>query len=301
MMTKKKIKKKSEFTELVSERMEVYQSKSDKFLTSHQLIDFVKDPKLFYKRFILKSLLQKEDSNAFRLGTAFHLRILEPDEFKKSVVIYDEVNPTTGLGYGSKSKKFKVWQLENVPENGITLLPDEALQIEQMRQGILENKTASKFLEPLLGKKTNDFEVEKSCRGMLSNTLCQGRIDYFTDSGLFDLKSISNMDKFASQFETYHYGIQLSFYRLLLAKHYEVKPEDIPLYIIAVEKQEPFCCVVFFIDPATSSAAERIIFEKIDEIEKAMKGNQKLMRETFVHRFPELTSISTSYESGGIA
>lgn len=52
-----------------------YHAKADRFLTSHQLLDFIKCPWLHRKKCI--GLIEETDSASYLIGRAAHVRILE--------------------------------------------------------------------------------------------------------------------------------------------------------------------------------------------------------------------------------
>jgi len=60
---------------LTVEPAEEYHAKASEFLSSHQLIDFMRCPWLHYKK--TAGLIEEKDSTAYLVGRAAHVRILE--------------------------------------------------------------------------------------------------------------------------------------------------------------------------------------------------------------------------------
>ena len=63
---------------LIHEPAEVYHAKRDKFLSSHQLAEFRRNPLLFHKKQL--GLVKDEDRPAYLIGRAAHALILERRE-----------------------------------------------------------------------------------------------------------------------------------------------------------------------------------------------------------------------------
>jgi hypothetical protein len=72
---------------------------------------------------------------------------------------------------------------------------------------------------------------------------CQGRLDWLNPAhGIVDLKTCDNLDWLQMDAKTYGYAHQLAFYRALVAV---VAGARVPVWLIAVEKKEPFRCGVW--------------------------------------------------------
>jgi hypothetical protein len=67
---------------------------------------------------------------------------------------------------------------------------------------------------------------------------CQIRIDWLhPHRGLVDLKSCDELDWFEADARRYRYHYQLAFYQAILGV---VTGQHVPVYIVAIEKREPY-------------------------------------------------------------
>ena len=102
------------------------------YLSSHQLIDFMRCPYLYAKR--RAGMIERKESPAFLIGQAAHCRILEGlDVLKSEFALGGPVNPSTGKPYGSTTKKFTEWQAK---QGKPVLSYDQLDLIENMAEGV---------------------------------------------------------------------------------------------------------------------------------------------------------------------
>jgi hypothetical protein len=93
---------------LEAESVAEYHAKSDRFLSSHQLLDFVKCPWLHHKKAI--GLLGDSDSPSYLIGRAAHVRILEGRAaYEAAFALGGPINPQTGKPYGATTQAFRAW------------------------------------------------------------------------------------------------------------------------------------------------------------------------------------------------
>ena len=93
--------------------------------------------------------------------------------------------------------------------------------------------------------------VRHDYRGVPSQT----RMDWFdAHRGIADLKTCDNLDWFEADARRYGYAHQLAFYRAVLA---EVISVTMPVFLIAVEKKEPFRCGVWRVNEDTLAQAQK--------------------------------------------
>ncbi len=84
---------------LITEAAEEYHAKAQWFLSSHQLMDFIRCPHLYAKK--RAGLIPDKDSPAFLLGRAAHCRILEGRlEYESQFALGGPINPTTEKPFG---------------------------------------------------------------------------------------------------------------------------------------------------------------------------------------------------------
>jgi hypothetical protein len=237
---------------LTSESADKYHAKAGEYMSSHQLIDFMACPFLYLKR--RNGLVEDKESSAFLVGRAAHTRILEGIEvYEREYAIGGPINPTTGKPYGSTTKKFLEWQeLQQKP-----IIPiDKADLIEQMHSGVRMNAHACELL--------TEGRAEGVVRTDYRGFQCQIRIDWTNpEHGIVDFKTCDDLTWFENDARRYRYHYQLAFYQAVLA---QVVGQFVPVYIIAVEKREPFRCGVWQFEEETLALARAEINSALERL-----------------------------------
>lgn len=211
---------------LTHEPMSAYQAKSKDFLSSHALGDFRRAPVLFRRKEL--HLAHDVDRPAFMIGRAAHTLILEGSEvFEREYAIGGPINEKTGKAFGTKTKAFEAW----AREQGKPVLSDEQFALIQiLNLSVHNHEGASRLL--------SSGTPEGVARANYKDTPAQIRIDWHNpDEGIVDLKTCDDLTWFESDARKYGYAHQLAFYRSVLAV---VLDKVEPVYIIAVEKKEPY-------------------------------------------------------------
>jgi hypothetical protein len=244
---------------LVEERAEVYHSQSKYYLSSHQLIEFMQCPFLFQKR--RAGLIDEHDSPSFLIGRAAHCRILEGrDAYESQFAIGGPINPATGKPFGNTTKKFLEWQdAQQKP-----VIPfDKAELISSLNSGVRMNQFANELL--------SEGKAEGVVRADYCDVECQIRIDWLNPSyGIVDLKTCEDLTWFELDAKRFRYHHQLAFYQNVLDQKID---QLVPVYIIAVEKKEPFRCGVWQVSNETlflaraeiEGAIERFKIAQVDD------------------------------------
>lgn len=220
-----------------------YHAKASEYLSSHQLLDFVKCP-LLYRRKAL-GLIEDKDSPAYLLGRAAHVRILEGrDVYENQFALGGPVNPKTDKPFGSNTKAFAEWaEAQGKP----VLSHDQVDLIEQMATGVACNNKAVDLL--LYGRSEGVLRAEYC--GMP----CQIRIDWtHPHRGIVDFKTCDDLTWFESDVRRFGYHRQMAFYRAVLA---QVIDQFVPVHLVAVEKKQPFRCGVWLVSEDTLAIAQR--------------------------------------------
>ncbi len=238
----------------IDEPADVYHARAKEHLSSHQLLTFMRCPYLYAKQ--RAGLVPDVDSPSYFLGRAAHTRILEGlKAYETQYAVGGPINPTTGKPYGSTTKKFLEWQeAQRKP-----VIPfEKADLIEAMNAGVRMNPVACELLaqgkaEGVIRTKYRDFQ-------------CQIRIDWTNpELGIVDLKTCDDLTWFESDARRFNYVHQLAFYQAVLEAVINersnaergIEAEGIrlngrlPVYIVAVEKKEPFRCGIWRIPEET--------------------------------------------------
>lgn len=216
---------------LIWESAEVYHAQAGAFLSSHQLAEFRRNPLLFHKKEI--GLVRDEDRPAYLIGRAAHVLILEGRErYERQYAVGGPINPKTGAPFGSRTKAFQEW----AEAQGKPVLDDEqAALIENMNASVRAHEHAAALLAW--------GAAEGVVRAEYCGQPCQARLDWLNpERGIVDLKTCDNLDWLQMDARSYEYAHQMAFYRAVLAR--VVGPVR-PVYLIAVEKREPFRCGVW--------------------------------------------------------
>jgi len=239
---------------LVREPAGVYHAKAKDNLSSHALADFRRCPALYRKKRL--GLVPERDSAALLIGRAAHTLILEGRErFEAEYAVGGPVNPRTGKPFGSNTKAFAEWA-ERV---GTPVLDDwQAARIEQMAASVRGHLFARELLR--------EGVAERVVRCEFGGHRCQARIDWINPTpgrGIVDLKTCECLDGFESDFRAFGYAHQLAFYRVLV---HHAAGVALPVYVIAVEKREPYRCGVWQVARHVLDAAQRENHEAMREL-----------------------------------
>lgn len=221
-----------------------YHAQADRFLSSHQLLDFIKCPWLHRKKSV--GLIEEAESASYLIGRAAHVRILEGrDAYKAAFALGGPINEKTGKPFGAGTKAFAEWaEVQGKP----VLSREQVDLVAQMFSGVEMNDEAVALL--LYGR------AEGVVRADYCDTPCQIRIDWLNPHrGIVDFKTCDDLTWFEADARRYGYHRQVAFYRAVLAQ--ALGGTLAPVHLIAVEKKEPFRCGVWRVGDDTLDQAQR--------------------------------------------
>lgn len=229
---------------LIQEPAEEYHAQAGAFLSSHQLADFRRCPLLYHKK-ELGLVEGEEDRPAYVIGRAAHVLVLEGREaYEERYAVGGPVNPKTGEPYGRRTKAFREWAESH--EKSV-LGSGQAALIEDMSGSINAHEEAS----ALLAEGVAEGVVRAEYRGLP----CQARLDWLSPRrGIVDLKTCDNLDWLQTDARLYGYAHQLAFYRAIVAV---ATGGNLPVYLIAIEKREPYRCGVWSMGEDVLEVARR--------------------------------------------
>ena len=93
---------------LINEPAAVYHVRSSEFLSSHQLADFRKCPRLYRQKKL--GQIPDQEGSSFLVGRAAHVAILEGEErFAAEFAVGGPINPRTGQPFGQGTKAWAEW------------------------------------------------------------------------------------------------------------------------------------------------------------------------------------------------
>ncbi|MFI4912923.1 MAG: PD-(D/E)XK nuclease-like domain-containing protein [Sedimentisphaeraceae bacterium JB056] len=247
------------FHYLIEEPADYYHWQAKENLSSHQLIEFINCPLMYFKK--LTGLIKDRDSQCYSFGRAAHTLILEGREvFEDEYAVGGPVNPKTGKPFGSNTKAFAAW----ADEIGKPVISSEELvTLEFMQNQVLTHPIAPALI-------TGGF-AEGVCRVDYCGLPSQIRMDYFNpEKGIADLKTCDSLDKFEFDARRYGYISQLAFYRAVLKEASGIQAD---VHIVAIEKREPFRCGVWKISEMALDEAQHENEQHIEELKNCIESD----------------------------
>src|SRR5262245_33279620 len=184
-----------------------------------------------------------EPSEAQEFGQAFHRLVLEPARFDQDYVLVPDDAPTRRSNAGKQW-----WAVYEEQTKGKTRLTSAQWQeLQRLRDSLMRNALAAELLsEPKALR-----EVVVVWDDQEAGERCQGRLDLVTRSVgrtvVADVKT--DMDasarKFSYHLDDYDWAGQIQWYVDGLQSVAPVRGgERVPMFIV-VEKEPPYCCVVY--------------------------------------------------------
>lgn len=170
----------------------------------------------------------RRDSDAFRLGRAVHMAVLEPARFEEEAVFW------------SATRRGKDWEaFARVHAKRTILTHDQYDNCIAMRDAVRGHAVARRYLE-----ERGSAEVTFVWRHPGTGLLCKIRIDWLLSHAQIDLKSSIHAKpfQFGRQAANLGYHMRCAFYSDGL---FYATGERLPVKIIAVEKSEPHDVVVY--------------------------------------------------------
>lgn len=210
------------------------------YISFSALKAFAKSPNHY-----IKYVTEPMDSDAMRLGRAFHVSALEPHLFAEQFAVAEKVDRRTKAG----KEYWAAFQEENKDRDVLTM--DEYTLMTTMTSRALNDRVAAEYLWPE-GKREFEVDREQELGDSNAMTLVKARADiYEPGKWVADLKSVRSADPEDFQRDAYRmeYHLQAYIYRVLF---------DVPaFYWICVEKESPFNVVVYKQSDRAFAMAER--------------------------------------------
>lgn len=256
---------------MITEPNEVYHANS---AISHSKLElFRRRPISYYRRFVAKTLARPETTEAFRIGSAAHCAVLEPNEFYARYAMRPE-----GIDRRTKDGKaaFAQFEAENVGK--VIIGSDELGDVREMAAAVNNHPLASQLLAA--GKPELSWRVEP--RGSLA---LQCRTDWFNPAGcelshgrpyVADLKTVESLDSDAFRnFEracfAFGYHRQAGFYLPLITEITGAPVFD--FFFIAVEKIEPFGVAVYRLSDAAIARGQDETITDLVRLQSCLASN----------------------------
>ena len=265
---------------LIDEPFEVYLAKQEEFLTSTQLRTFVRCPRLFYLE-KTGAITTDPNKTSFELilGSAAHKLILEGrQEFDLCYAVGAPINERTGKEYGRDTQAFAKWAEQQRADKGSAvefITTEQLITIYRMADAVAKHEEAQKLL--------HHGVAEQVLHSDFNGIPVQSRLDWFTEIGdipvIVDLKTCNDLDSFEYDAKRFLYGIQFAFYQQILVSatidKYELEAVIPPkVFVIAVEKREPFRCGVFEVPDSVLAHFNAKMFSAIEVLKQCQSDGE---------------------------
>ena len=236
---------------MIVESNEVYHANE---AISHSKLElFRRRPISYYRRFIAKTVARPETTEAFRIGSAAHCAVLEPDQFWQRYALRPD-----GIDRRTKDGKAAFAEFEAANVGKVVIGKDEDGCVEEMEAAVRHHPLASQLLAA--GSPELSWRVEP-----VGGMALQCRTDWFNSAGcelsggrpyVADLKTVESLDSDAFRnFEracfNFGYHRQAGFYLPLITEIIGSPVFD--FLFIVVEKAEPYGCAVYRLSDAATA------------------------------------------------
>ncbi|EGF0824320.1 exonuclease VIII [Salmonella enterica subsp. enterica serovar Saphra] len=197
-------------------------------VSKSQLDDIADTPAIYLWR--KNAPVDTEKTKSLDTGTAFHCRVLEPEEFSKRFIIAPEFNRRTSAGK-EEEKTF----LEECARTGRTVLTaEEGRKIELMYQSVMALPLGQWLVESA-GYAESSVYWEDPETGIL----CRCRPDKIIPEfhWIMDVKTTADIQRFRTAYYDYRYHVQDAFY----SDGYRAQFGEIPTFVFLVASTTTEC------------------------------------------------------------
>jgi hypothetical protein len=179
----------------------------------------------------------EEPTPALVIGHAFHLSVLEPDLYKRFVVVQPEFK-------GEGMRKAKSDWLATLPPGAVVLKEEDKARVDAMRESVMAHPLARRLFEASGMVEASGYWVDPE-----TGILCRCRPDKLLTHAVPDLKSTidASPDGFARAIVQHGYHIQSAHYGAGIEA---INGEAPPWLFVPCEKDPPYACAVYVADEA---------------------------------------------------
>jgi len=168
------------------------------FVTNSQLGNMKKDPRTY--KFLRDNPQYRVQTQPMTFGRAYHVAMLEPNEFMDKVCVFNSSTRTT--------KGYKEFIRDN-PEAPTIILQKEYDRIMRMQDVLFSHPEVCDLLHP-----DGETEIANAWKDSDTGVFCKGKADYRNGKVLVDLKTTGDCSPngFGHSCRTYGYDRQSAFY-----------------------------------------------------------------------------------------
>lgn len=191
--------------------------------------------------------IPQDETEAMRFGRAFHCYVLEEENFLDEFVIPSEFPTKPNRRSTQKTiDAYSEWAKGLNGKQAVTV--DDYRTIQDMKEAVLTHPFAYQLLKEGISETTLIWKDEET------GLLCKARPDRIPDGNkgvILDLKSTNNAAKnsFQSDCVKFGYAREGAIYLEGLARLTGALYTDLIFACIAVEKEPPYRCEVYTIEP----------------------------------------------------
>ncbi|ECI0122453.1 exodeoxyribonuclease VIII [Salmonella enterica subsp. enterica] len=197
-------------------------------VSKSQLDDIADTPAIYLWR--KNAPVDTEKTKSLDTGTAFHCRVLEPEEFSKRFIIAPEFNRRTSAG----KEEEKTFQEECARTGRTVLTAEEGRKIELMYQSVMALPLGQWLVESA-GYAESSVYWEDPETGIL----CRCRPDKIIPEfhWIMDVKTTADIQRFRTAYYDYRYHVQDAFY----SDGYRAQFGEIPTFVFLVASTTAEC------------------------------------------------------------
>ncbi|EOY2316334.1 exodeoxyribonuclease VIII [Escherichia coli] len=172
-------------------------------VSKSQLDDIADTPALYLWR--KNAPVDNTKTKTLDLGTAFHCRVLEPEEFSNRFIVAPEFNRRTNAG----KEEEKAFLMECASTGKTVITAEEGLKIELMYQSVMALPLGQWLVESA-GHAESSIYWEDPETGIL----CRCRPDKIIPEfhWIMDVKTTADIQRFKTAYYDYRYHVQDAFY-----------------------------------------------------------------------------------------
>ena len=233
---------------------------ADPSTSNSKLKVFMEASRLYAGYWVTRDIPQPPPGPAMRWGSLVHLRVLEPDDFVRTVAVKRE-----GLNRKSNAGKAEIADLE---AEGVQLVSlAERRCLEGIYDAVMRHPLAGRLVEQL------DKEVPYTWTDEATGLPCRCKFDMVSTrgrGGIGDLKTTDDPSPraFGKSAAKYGYHHQAAFYSRPIA---ELTGEDPHYWIVAVRSEPPFEVAIYSVSLFQRAAADQQITAAMQRLRACME------------------------------
>jgi hypothetical protein len=203
-------------------------------ISNSMLSDYLDSPRLYYGRYVAKTIPKMSSSPQMRLGTLAHYLALEPKAYAQNVVVPPKVDRRTKSG----RLEYDKWQA-SLGQDSVVVDADEKAQIERMVDAVRSHSLARTYVFDMPGE--SEVPLRWECED--SDLTLKALLDRLVTGMVIDLKFMANpkpdfWKSYTAKDRGYHR--QAAHYLDGVSALTGVPADELTFLFIAVQNKEPF-------------------------------------------------------------